>query len=303
MLQRFYQKSSAHGDLFQRLLVHSMILSFLLILLYSATNPYTSFAINTLSALTASIGSFEFASLVQKKYHYQFIKRSTTTSFIFLFIYAMIIRFQYMIPVDLSPLPWLMLLAISTHMLCKKHRAKQAPTMQIGSFLFSVLYPAMPLLLLLNILYNFLDSDYPSLGVWWTSFLLSTTKGSDVFSYFFGKAWGKKKLIPSISPNKTVLGLVAGCMSATLIAWIFYLYMPIQVSVRIQYPELIIPLGLVLSLCAFLGDMIESIFKRDIDVKDSSKIKGVGGVLDILDSILFSAPIFYAYLVLTYNLY
>jgi phosphatidate cytidylyltransferase len=113
--------------------------------------------------------------------------------------------------------------------------------------------------------------------------------GSDTGAYFAGRAFGKHKLAPSISPGKTVEGLVGGILAAGALAalatWWFFPELPFKWS---------IPLSVVLAVAGVLGDLCESAMKRGAKTKDAASIlPGHGGFLDRLDSLLFSAPILY----------
>ena len=113
--------------------------------------------------------------------------------------------------------------------------------------------------------------------------------GSDAGAYFAGRAFGKRKLAPAISPGKTVEGLVGGLVAAAAFAalatfW-FFPALPYKWS---------IPLALVLAAVGVLGDLCESAMKRGSNTKDAASIlPGHGGLLDRLDSLLFGAPILY----------
>lgn len=112
---------------------------------------------------------------------------------------------------------------------------------------------------------------------------------SDIGAYFAGRAFGKHKLAPAISPGKTVEGLIGGFLAAAAGAAIatatFFHELPFQVS---------IPLALVLAAVGVLGDLCESAMKRGSKTKDAASIlPGHGGFLDRLDSLLFGAPILY----------
>lgn len=113
--------------------------------------------------------------------------------------------------------------------------------------------------------------------------------GSDSGAYFAGRAFGKHKLAPAISPGKTIEGLIGGILAAAalggLATWWFFPEMPYQVS---------IPLAMVLAGCGVLGDLAESALKRGSKTKDAATtLPGHGGFLDRLDSLLFAAPILY----------
>ncbi len=112
---------------------------------------------------------------------------------------------------------------------------------------------------------------------------------SDTGAYYVGRAFGKHKLAPAISPGKTVEGLIGGLLAAAAGAAIatatFFLELPFQFS---------IPLAIVLAAVGVLGDLAESSMKRGSKTKDAASIlPGHGGFLDRLDSLLFGAPILY----------
>jgi len=122
------------------------------------------------------------------------------------------------------------------------------------------------------------------------AFLILVTKMGDVGAYFAGRSIGKHSLIPRISPNKTVEGTVGGLIASVATALVSKLYLP-----GYSYAHLLI-LGLLLGILAQVGDLAESLIKRDCNVKDAGdNISGFGGILDIIDSLLFTAPIFYFY--------
>ncbi|MFH0858625.1 MAG: phosphatidate cytidylyltransferase [Candidatus Omnitrophota bacterium] len=102
--------------------------------------------------------------------------------------------------------------------------------------------------------------------------------------------FGKTPLIPRISPKKSVEGAVGGVIFSVLGALICKSFLPFS------YMHLLI-LGVLLSVLGQLGDLSESLIKRDCQIKDSgSAIPGIGGVLDLLDSLIFTAPAFYFYM-------
>lgn len=113
--------------------------------------------------------------------------------------------------------------------------------------------------------------------------------GADAGAYYVGKNFGERKLIPKVSPNKTwegaIGGLVLSAAFAALASFWFFPELPFQFS---------IPLAIVMTIVGILGDLAESAIKRGAAVKDAASIlPGHGGLLDRLDSLLFSAPILY----------
>jgi len=118
-------------------------------------------------------------------------------------------------------------------------------------------------------------------------FLVMVVQLSDVFQYIWGKLLGKRKIAPLISPNKTWEGFVGGVLSASLLGmglWWMTPFSPIEA----------LGMSLVITLLGFFGGLIMSAIKRDRGVKDfGSIIEGHGGILDRVDSICFSAPVFF----------
>jgi phosphatidate cytidylyltransferase len=130
---------------------------------------------------------------------------------------------------------------------------------------------------------------HPYLSTHLLGYFFLVLMGSDSGAYFTGKALGKHKLIPSISPGKTWEGLIGGLLSAAAFG---------AISTAWFFPELpyvySVPLAIVMAGIGVLGDLAESAMKRGSDTKDAASIlPGHGGLLDRLDSLLFNAPILY----------
>jgi phosphatidate cytidylyltransferase len=123
-------------------------------------------------------------------------------------------------------------------------------------------------------------------------FLLTVVYVGDTGAYMFGKLWGKRKMVPLASPNKTWEGAVGGVIFGILGAIIGRALFLNKISLL----QAII-CSLFISLIAQLSDPVESLFKRAVKVKDSSSIlPGHGGMLDRIDSLILSAPFFYYYI-------
>ncbi|MBP1949158.1 phosphatidate cytidylyltransferase [Virgibacillus litoralis] len=124
-------------------------------------------------------------------------------------------------------------------------------------------------------------------GLIYLFYVLLVIWSTDTGAYFTGKAIGKRKLWPKISPNKTIEGAVGGIALAIVVAIIFYLIEPFSDSLL-----LVIGVTIIVSIFGQIGDLVESAFKRHYDVKDSGNLlPGHGGILDRLDSLLFVLPI------------
>ncbi|HDR03842.1 MAG TPA: phosphatidate cytidylyltransferase, partial [Candidatus Marinimicrobia bacterium] len=115
----------------------------------------------------------------------------------------------------------------------------------------------------------------------------------DTLAYFFGTAYGKTKLAPSISPNKSWEGAIAGFMGSIFVVLIAWKYDMIPFLNLGNY----LVLGLITGIIGQIGDLFESRLKREVGVKDSSGfLFGHGGFLDRFDSLAFAAPLFWVYL-------
>lgn len=129
-------------------------------------------------------------------------------------------------------------------------------------------------------------------GVGLFLFIVTLTVLNDAAQFCFGKAFGKNKIIPKISPNKTVEGFVGGLFTTSILSTIIGHYLTPLTSIEAFIA------GLVISTSGFVGDVIMSAIKRDIGVKDSGTlIPGHGGILDRIDSLIFTAPLFFHFTV------
>ncbi|MCB1376933.1 MAG: phosphatidate cytidylyltransferase [Alphaproteobacteria bacterium] len=119
------------------------------------------------------------------------------------------------------------------------------------------------------------------------AYLIIVVQASDVLQYVWGKLLGRHKIAPSLSPSKTIEGFIGGVASATLIGALLWWITPFSLWQAMA-------MSLMLTLMGFLGGLVMSAIKRDRGVKDWGYIiKGHGGVLDRLDSIVFAAPIYF----------
>lgn len=127
----------------------------------------------------------------------------------------------------------------------------------------------------------------------WLIFTLAGTWAADTMAYFIGRAFGRRRIAPVLSPKKTLEGAVGGLLGSCLIGGLFtYIYPFLPLT------EMLL-LGFILGVAAEVGDLLESAFKRQAGVKDSSTlIPGHGGILDRIDSTLFTAPLVYYFVLL-----
>ncbi len=130
----------------------------------------------------------------------------------------------------------------------------------------------------------------------WIFFALFSTFASDTAAFFTGRALGRHKLAPHISPGKTWEGAIGGILGAIIVSLLFVL--PTPLILPFNWGQAVL-LGLIVSIMGQLGDLVESLFKRNMGVKDSGKlVPGHGGFLDRMDSIIFAGAVVYYYVVL-----
>ena len=127
----------------------------------------------------------------------------------------------------------------------------------------------------------------------WVFLALFTTFGSDTAAFFAGRALGRHHLAPGISPGKTWEGAIAGILGAIIVSLLFTI--PSPLSLPLGYGQAIV-LGVLVSIFGQAGDLIESLLKRNMGVKDSGRLlPGHGGALDRIDSVVFAGVVVYYY--------
>jgi phosphatidate cytidylyltransferase len=131
------------------------------------------------------------------------------------------------------------------------------------------------------------SADQPGQGARLLLYLIVVVQLSDVLQYVFGKTLGRRRILPSISPNKTWEGTIGGIAAATLIGTALWWLTPFS-------PWAAAAIALLVCLAGFAGGLVMSAIKRDRGVKDfGTLIEGHGGILDRIDSLCFAAPLFF----------
>lgn len=132
-------------------------------------------------------------------------------------------------------------------------------------------------------------------GQYYVLYLIAVAKFSDMGAYITGSLIGKHKMVPHISPGKTWEGFGGALAFSLLASFGLGALLPHKLALLGTFDKVV--MGLVLSVAAVIGDLAESILKRGLGVKDSGKLlPGIGGVLDLIDSLLFTAPLLFFYL-------
>lgn len=189
---------------------------------------------------------------------------------------------QYPAWAELPPIVLLMALAV---LFAQQLAYGLSPMVTAASTLLPLAFVTLPLSTLIPIVYCCGD------GRWWLLYLLIVVKGNDIFAYFVGKGLGRTPFAPAVSPKKTWEGTVAGIVGAALLSLLFLRVTPLQLSFWAA-----IPLGVGLAIAAQFGDLAESLLKREAKTKHSSSLPGLGGCLDMIDALIFSAPLLYIFL-------
>lgn len=160
-------------------------------------------------------------------------------------------------------------------------------TADIGKAILGSVYIGLPLSMLVMI-----DLYPKGNGKMWIFFLLVVIFSNDTGAYYFGRIFGKHKLYESISPNKTWEGAAGGLFLSLVLSHLFLRLFPFH-----KVTADIMILVIVLSVMGQIGDLAESMLKRNHGVKDSGGIlPGHGGILDRIDGLLFAIPVLYVYL-------
>jgi phosphatidate cytidylyltransferase len=170
------------------------------------------------------------------------------------------------------------------------------PLLSVAVTIMGGVYPA--LLAFALFLRHLPDVASPLHGTALLLFPVVLTWLSDTFAYFAGRMWGKRKLIPKVSPGKTVAGALGAVIGTPLSAVGYALLLHRFPTWQMSIAEAVV-FGLLVSVAAQVGDLAESLLKRDVGVKDSGKLlPGHGGALDRFDSLFFTLPLGYAFFIL-----
>lgn len=174
-------------------------------------------------------------------------------------------------------------------------RMEKRPLAGVGATVFGAMYVGWLLSYLVRI--RSMPGEMEVLGItsekgaWLVVFVILVTWACDTGAYFSGRSLGKRKLAPKLSPAKTVEGSIGGLVSAASVAVLLGLLL------RMPIDHALI-LGGLMGVFGQLGDLVESSFKREIGIKDfGSILPGHGGALDRFDSLLFTGPLVYYYVI------
>lgn len=208
-------------------------------------------------------------------------------------IFIGIFIFSLLVGVSMKLLPLVSISVIFplffTLILNELWKKKEHPIINISVLVFGIIYIVLPFYLSIDL--NLRSTSYlPTVAGMF--FLIWT---NDSFAYFSGRLFGKTKLFERISPKKTWEGTVGGVLFTLIIGFIIGAY--INKGEEIFW----VVAAIIIAPCAIYGDLLESLFKRSLNIKDSGSIlPGHGGILDRFDAVLFAIPFFYCWSIIYY---
>lgn len=283
-------------NLKQRLLF-SFIGIFLLILsLYWSYHPWLKVLFPTLGAGIIGMAVWEFYHIAKAKGYAPLSQFGVICSVAYVYMVFLSTQIN-----DAHALPQMMLgLTLLGAFLCYFIKGTD-PLVNLSVTLFAIFYLTIPLSCILFINYFFGDNGSQD-GRWWVVYLVAVTKMTDTGAYICGKLFGRHYLAPYISPNKTWEGALGGLFAAWLTSAAFSYFAqhlfdtpPFNLDLGLS-----LCLGTLISFLAQFGDLAESLLKRDVGVKDSNQLPGLGGFMDVVDSLVFTVPLVYLFLKITH---
>jgi len=256
----------------------------ILISIFAVVNQWAFIAV--LLALTIG-GLYEFFYLIKKKG----IPIYSYTGIIFGVLIPLSIFFQFELTKKWELL-FIVVVLLLIFLLQLGRKENSNAIIGISTTLFGVIYVSWFFSFLIKIRFLLPGVE----GVKLLGFILLITKCGDMGALLIGSKFGKHPLLPHVSPNKTIEGSLGSFLFSAAAAVLAQSLLPAQLNLSIAH---VILIGIFFGGIGQLGDMSESLIKRDCNVKDSGKfLPALGGALDAIDSLLFSAPAFYFYMVL-----
>jgi len=227
-------------------------------------------------------GLYEFFKLIERQgiYIYKYFGMAIGV------IIPISIAFQFELTKNWELL-FIVLMLVFIFLLQFTRREETQAVLSISTTLFGILYIAWFFSFIIKV--RFLPYGASLVGA-----IVLITKAGDIGAYLIGTRWGKRALIKRISPQKSIEGAIGGLIFAILAALASKAFLPEKVVFSNAH---LVTMGLFFGIIGQLGDLSESLIKRNCHVKDSGNIfPGIGGVLDIIDSLLFTVPAFYFYM-------
>lgn len=252
---------------------------FLLSLAFYNTLPLLAFLIGTCITLAVN----EYYNLVKEKGFEPVSSLGIVTAISYLTALYLVV----LVP-QAKLFPWIILGLSGAALFSHFFSTGKNPLINLALTLFPLVYLLIPLGISFWITYDFANE-----GPWWLLYLILMTKITDSGALFFGKLFGKHPLAGYISPKKTWEGAAGGFFATLLASLLFWRFAPVAIT----FGQSLLWAAL-LSIAAQFGDLAESLLKRDSGIKDSSRLPGLGGFLDVMDSLVFTTPLLYLFLLI-----
>lgn len=272
-------------ELAQRAILGSIVIACLTMIFYSMHIPYFNWFFALCAFGLSSCAMKEFFNFVSLK---GIVEGSKPTFFCYALYFLSTIAF----PQSKNLHEIALFGSLCTLFSYYAVRAPEQTLSGIASAMFALIYIGLPFIFLYKIAYQLSPIGIEH-GKWCVIYIIAVTKAVDLGGYAIGKTLGKRRLCPSISPKKTWEGTIGGVLGAIIMSCSLFPYIQKPTLEFINMSAVL--WGLVLGIFAQLGDLVESLLKRDVGVKDSSCIPGLGGILDMTDSLLLTIPIFYCF--------
>ena len=286
------------AQIFARRLSSTVVLwTVVLWTIFSENHAITNWVFLALMLALAIQGLREFYDLVEKRglvcfRHWGIVSGTTLMASTFLYFAGVIPHAHAQLPAKANDFEVAILVVFVLGLCIRRFLSTKITDglTAISTTLFGLMY--VPWLL------NFIPKIVFMPGIdgrYYVLYFILVTKFSDVGAYVTGSLVGRHKMIPRISPGKTWEGFAGAILFSTGASLLFAAFLGHRLAGMNALHATI--LGVVLSIAAVVGDLIESLFKREAGTKDSGRIfPGIGGILDLLDSLLFNAPLMYLYL-------
>ncbi len=261
----------------QRLIVGSFVTAVMITLFIFTSHPEAALTLNLIASLLAVGALYETYSFTEATG----AKPMKQIGALFSFLFFLSLFLTDRVALSLFLL-FLFFFCCFVYQLIKGTK----PIQDLSTTFFGFCYIVLP-----ASAFFFLENEES--GWAWVAFTLTVTKLSDVFAYYGGRLFGKHPLAPEVSPRKTIEGALSGLLFA-LIGALFIPHLinswmaPFAPSLGMR-----IFLGLSIGVLAPIGDLSESLLKRDASLKDSNSLPGLGGLMDLIDSLVFTLPLVY----------
>ncbi|HPA18029.1 MAG TPA: phosphatidate cytidylyltransferase [Verrucomicrobiae bacterium] len=263
------------------------------VLVFGALVSGWDLAYATIIPMLGGLALWEFYAALENRGIHTF-RRLGTTCGVFFLLASWAILSGRVTRIGQPLFEWISMLVLLLGLLTRQvfDRSQATPVITIAITILGTLYVAWLLNFVTHLIYFPPAGDN---GRFLAIFLIVVTKMTDVGAYVVGRLFGRHKMMPILSPKKTWEGLFGGVAFAAIAGYLLVTLLPEQLS--LIRPRWILLLGVLIAATSVVGDLAESVVKRDARVKDSGRlIPGIGGALDLIDSILFTAPILFLWL-------